>query len=348
MLVVLLALSACSPVAPAITPSEAVATSSPSPLPSATAQLALCNGYPAQSLVTTTSTIDVPAGATRLTIFYSTHTHGLLVRQDGVTFAQYVGVVRTLQAALPDPAHAVFLGNGDDLNNRLCGSDTGSRHVVDAFNAAGLAVDTFGYNEVAGADSDVTPDELRGLVAASRFTWVSANVLEPDSRDVFAASQGARRWTIRVVGGIKVGITGLVSLEPAAGFRVPAFGREMRALDPVEAMKAVVPEMRAAGADLVIVMSHMHVSDMARVARETSGIDAILGSHCCTMGFLDVVNGTILSDGLDNMNEVAQLDLVLAAGRVIAHAFSLHGVSRASPADAAVVRALEPYAPWTR
>jgi hypothetical protein len=37
-------------------------------LPSATAQLALCNGYPAQSLVTTTSTIDLPAGATRLTL----------------------------------------------------------------------------------------------------------------------------------------------------------------------------------------------------------------------------------------------------------------------------------------
>ena len=50
-------------------------------------------------------------------------------------------------------------------------------------------------------------------------------------------------------------------------------------LDPVKALREVVPRMRAAGAQVVVVLSHLFVEEMQRVAEQVDGVDAILGSH---------------------------------------------------------------------
>ena len=311
--------------------------------PQVAASLAPCRGYPAQGLASTTPTPPQVVGTKQITLFYGTHTHGFLVRPDRITFAHVAGLVGELRASLPRPARSLFVGNGDDLDSELCGVATASRHVIDAFNAAGLDADTFGYNEVSPEISRIEPPALLDLIGASRFTWVSANVLDSSGADVFGKERGARRFVIRDLDGIRVGITGLVSLRPRAGFSVAAFEREMRALDPVIAMRAVVPEMRRAGAQVVVVLSHMGIEDVERVAREAEGIDVIVGNHCCDMGYLRQFGSTLVTDGHDNMNQVGELDLFLRDGHVVAHAFSLHAVTAAAPVDRAVTAVLERY-----
>jgi hypothetical protein len=73
------------------------------------------------------------------------------------------------------------VGNGDDLSYELsvpavfgggAAVKTQGRHAVEAFDAAGMDADTVGCDYVVAGG----PDLLRGLVARSRFRWVSANV----------------------------------------------------------------------------------------------------------------------------------------------------------------------------
>jgi 2',3'-cyclic-nucleotide 2'-phosphodiesterase (5'-nucleotidase family) len=60
----------------------------------------------------------------------------------------------------------------------------------------------------------VGPDLLRRLVPRSRFRWVSANVRDASwPSEVFAAEQGARRFTVERIGALQVGITGVASSD---------------------------------------------------------------------------------------------------------------------------------------
>jgi 2',3'-cyclic-nucleotide 2'-phosphodiesterase (5'-nucleotidase family) len=288
-----------------------------------------------------------PSGGRVVTLFHETHTHGNLAgthdRDHDVTFARYVGLMEALRSCLADPDAALFVGNGDDVSRAIDGYRTDGRHTVDAFNAAGLAADTFGFSEVAlGEHYDSFEqglDLLRELVAASDFAWVSANVRDRQNPEQpFAFEEGARRWVIGEVGGVRVGMTGLLSstFSGEGSPPLPAGIRsELRVLDPARALREIVPEMRAAGADVVVVLSHMIHEDMVRVAREVDGIDVAVGTHLGPpLSEPQVVNGTIVAiAGPDELQGLGQLDLVVRGGRLADFAFRRHVPSASGPVD---------------
>jgi 2',3'-cyclic-nucleotide 2'-phosphodiesterase (5'-nucleotidase family) len=290
-----------------------------------------------------------PADGVVVTIFHETHTHGHLAgthdRPRHVMFARYVGLIDALRdRCLREPANSLFLGNGDDLGVDLNGVITEGRHTVDAFNAAGIDADTFGFGEleVLGV--------LRERVADSRFPWVSANVREAKNPEqVYAADQGARPWIIQDVGGVRVGITGLLGTRfNEEGFPLPGeVESELHVLDPVRTMRHVVPEMRAQGAQIVVLLSHMIHEDTLRVIRSVDGIDVALGTHlgeATTQA--EKVNGTIVAvAGPDEMQGLGQLDLVIRDGRIVDYTWRRHLPSPADPVDAEVEAALAEYAP---
>ena len=270
-----------------------------------------------------------PAGARLVTLFHETHTHGNLT-----TFAEYVGQLSALRACLPDPDNSLFLGNGDDISRRLEGVSTDGRHTVDAFNAAGLAANTFGFSEVLfGEHYDSFGeglDLLRDLVAESDFAWVSANVRDRrNPEQPFAFEEGARRFVVVDVGGTRVGITGLLSTfgRQLGAPPLPAGIRaELRVLDPVRAMREVVPEMRAAGAEVVVVLSHLHEEETLRVVRSVDGIDAALGNHVGDATERPrVVNGAIVAvAGPIDLYALGELSLVVRDGEVVDFEFRRH------------------------
>ena len=327
-------LASCAPTQPP--PVAATPTSLPTLGP-------VCMGQTIPPTVDRPATIPAVAGAMRITFFFGTHTHGELIRPDGVTFAHYAAKVNGLRAALPDRSKSLFVGNGDDLLWNLCGAPTNGAHVIDAFNAAGLDADTYGFNEVASDVSGLKPDDVRKLIAASRFSWLSANVRELDGRDVFGAAQGARRYVVKDLGGVKVGLTGLIVPSPAPGFTPPSYGRDLAVVDPSDAMRDVIPLMRRDGAQLIVALSHMDGATMERVAREVPGIDAIIGSHIWTPNMIKVVGETILVEAHDNMHTIGQLDLFVRDGKVVEHAFGWHAVTATSASQPDVASILERY-----
>ena len=189
------------------------------------------------------------------------------------------------------------------------------------------------------------PNLLRGLVTMSRFQWVSANVRDGDrTGQVLATEQGARLFMVAQAGELRVGITGAASSE--CGQATPA----VTLLSPVIALREVVPQMRAAGAQVIVVLSHLTYEEMEQVAREVDGVDVIVGSHEGPQpyGFLDeprIVGRTILSVAGNDMAAVGQLDLVCrrSDGRILRFAFHRLVVTPGGPTSPAVEAVLDRY-----
>jgi 5'-nucleotidase / UDP-sugar diphosphatase len=227
---------------------------------------------------------------------------------------------------------------------------TKGRHVLEAFTAAGMDADTFGFDV-----NMYVPDRIghvRELVARSRFAWVSANVREGGHPDqAFAAEQGARLWVVKQVGGVQVGITGVVSpdFQQGDGAHAARVAPTVALLDPVTALREVVPRMRAAGAQVVVVLSHLFFEEMEQVARQVNGVNAILGSHqgppTAYLPQPEVIGTTILSKPGHDMAALGQLDLVVRRrdGRVVRYGFQRHQLTRDGPSSPAVKAILDRY-----
>ncbi|MBI3964787.1 MAG: bifunctional metallophosphatase/5'-nucleotidase [Chloroflexi bacterium] len=272
----------------------------------------------------------------KITLFHDTHLHGNLWTPDGLTFGHFTGVVQQARSSLPKPENSLFVGNGDDVATSVASSIFRGEHVVDAFNAAKLDANTFGNH-----DFDLGPDRLRELVKLAKYPYVSANVRDAQSGDVFAADLGVRRFLIKDVAGVKVGLTGLAPHETPS---LSSPGPTVRFLEPADAMREVVPQLRAGGAQIVVLLSHLCGDETERVAQQVNGIDVAVGDHCAdVLRQPKVVNGTIVSRRGDELKLVGQLDLTVRGGKIAGHEYRPHAVTPQSPVDPVVNPVVERY-----
>lgn len=210
-----------------------------------------------------------PIPENTFTLLFDTHFHGNFgdpAAEENI--ANYFGLANRIKAQNPN---ALYVGNGDDLATSLLSSLFNGQHMIDAFNAGKLDVNTYGNHEF-----DMGPDQLAKMVEASDFQWVSANVMDKRTKDVFGKEQGAARFVIKEVNGVKLGFTGLINEEAP---QITSMGPNAQVIDPVEAMKKAVPEMKAAGAQIIIVSSHLAGPDARLVADQVEGIDVMIGDH---------------------------------------------------------------------
>ena len=280
-----------------------------------------------------------PVPSTSITIFHETHTHGQLVNpKSGMRFERFVGLRDKVRAELPSPGHSLTLGNGDDLEGFLNGKGTDGRHTVECFNAAGIDADTIGFNEL-----DLAPDVFRQRVSECRFPWVSANVRDAGGGGAYGHAAGVRPWVIKEVGGVRVGLTGYI----VSGARInPPMRAHVVVVDAAGALREAAAQLRAAGAQLVVVLDHGSHDETVRIAESVEGIDLFVGTHVGPV--LDQprrVKESLISIAGWDMERLGQLTLTVRDGRIVDHVYQFHVPSPAGPANAAVADALARYAP---
>lgn len=265
-------------------------------------------------------------GSLQLTVMFDTHMHGYVTGANEATLANYVGLVKQRRAAAPGPS--LWLGAGDDLGSSQMSSVFFGQQMVDIFNAGGLDADTMGNH-----DFDYGPDNFLERARASRFAWLSANVIDRRTGGVFGTDAGVRPYVVRDLGGVRVGITGVAWDFLGSS----AHGPDVEVIDAAVALASVVPEMRAAGAQVVLVMSHMCVSQAEQVAATVPGITAILGDHCAVrMREPLMVGSTLIASRGDEYQALGELTITIEGGAVTAQRYQDHEVSKDGPADASV------------
>ncbi|HEX7681455.1 MAG TPA: bifunctional UDP-sugar hydrolase/5'-nucleotidase [Thermoanaerobaculia bacterium] len=157
----------------------------------------------------------------------------------------------------------IVVDSGDLFQGTLESNFFEGEPVVKGYNALGYAAAAVGNHEFdygpVGPDSMArlpSQDPLGALkknAKEAKFPFLSANLTE---KATGKTPSWAKRYTIVDAGGVKVGIIGLSSPEtPAvtnsANVATLAFG------DPVAATVSAAKELRAAGAEAIIVIAHM-------------------------------------------------------------------------------------------
>ena len=141
----------------------------------------------------------------------------------------------------------IILDGGDVMQGTPLSNLTKGRSTVDFFNQAGYRAAAIGNHEF-----DWTVPVLRDRIRQAKYPWLGANIF-------VAGTNNHPSWvkptTMLTVDGIKVGIIGLATeATPFTTRSSNVVGLEFRS--GITAIDKWVPQLRAQGADYVIVVAH--------------------------------------------------------------------------------------------
>jgi len=155
------------------------------------------------------------------------------------------------------------------------------------------------------------------------FSLISANIRQKTDG---AVPDFARPYVIKEVNRIKVGLVGLTTRETPVDTK-PTHVAGLDFFHYDTALKEVVPQVRQAGADLILILGHFCTSDMRALASLAHALDIplILGGHCHEVTN-ETVDGVLLVQSGAFMRGYTRIDLVfdLSTRKVISLEAGFH------------------------
>ncbi len=163
--------------------------------------------------------------------------------------------------------HAIVTFGGDMISpSVLSGIDRGA-HMIDLANAVGFDVAVLGNHEF-----DFGPEVLQARLAESETLWLAGNVSVAGG-DGFPGT--AATWTAEREGW-RIGFLGLVTSETPI---ISSPGPDVAFAPVTEAGARLAGALRAAGADIVVALTHQGLGADLELLRAVREIDVVLGGH---------------------------------------------------------------------
>ena len=160
---------------------------------------------------------------------------------------------------------------GDALNPSMCSTFFKGRQMVPILNGLGVEVATVGNH-----DLDFGVENLQWVMKESSFPWLLANIRDAATGKILA---GAAETHVVDHHGARVGFVGLAEEEWITTLAT-VNEDQVRYEDFVACGVRLAKELRAAGCDLVLALTHMRVPNDERLAAEAGEhFDAVLGGH---------------------------------------------------------------------
>lgn len=204
----------------------------------------------------------------------------------------------------------VHLSGGDMMQGTPISNLTQGRSSIDFYNLINATAAAIGNHEF-----DWSVPILKDRIEQSKFAWLGANIFV-EGTDTLPS--WARDTVLLDVRGVKVGIIGLATEEtPHATKAINVRGLEFR--DGAATMDRLVPALRRAGADFVLVVAHSGAvcdADMTNcrdeivewAKRTTQRPDLIVAGHT-HQTINTVVNGIHITEAWDYGKRYSVVDL---------------------------------------
>lgn len=254
----------------------------------------------------------------RLIVLYTSDEHGWMeATKSSGGAAGLAGIWRDKEGCVPG-GDCLILSGGDMWTGPAISTWFKGEPMVEAMNAMGYVGAAVGNHEF-----DFGLDVLRVRAAQMNFPLLAANLIE---RDTGQPPDWVRPYQLVEMNDVQVGLIGL-ALTDTPLVTQPRYvaGLEFQPYEAV--LRRVVPQVREAGAQVLVVVSHLCPDEMRALAPAAAelGIAVIGGGHChARMG--QVVNGVALIEASSNLEVYARAEIVLdAAGRVMDVRASTHG-----------------------
>jgi len=214
-------------------------------------------------------------------------------------------VVKAIRADRPD---AILLDGGDTWHGSLTCYKTAGQDMVNIMNALKPDAMTFHWEFTLGSD------RVRELVEGLPFAALGQNIFDAEWDE---PAEAFKPYQVFERGGVKVAVIGQAfPYMPIAnpGWMFPEYSFGIRDAN----MQAMVDEVRAQGAELVVCLSHNGFDVDKKMAGIVSGIDVILSGH--THDALPepvLVGETIIVASGSNGKFVSRVDLDVRDGRMM-------------------------------
>ena len=164
-----------------------------------------------------------------------------------------VSAMDTLRQEDPD---LIVLDGGDLYQGVSAVNSSFGLGSVEAFNRLGVDAAAVGNHEF-----DYGPgahEGLRGALLAgasqAEFAWLASNITTEDGAPW--QPDGIRPWTLIERKGVQIGVVGLSTMDTPRTTKADHVV-DLRFTDPVEAVRTAVPQMREAGAQVIVAVGHL-------------------------------------------------------------------------------------------
>jgi 5'-nucleotidase len=201
-------------------------------------------------------------------------------------------------------AHTITVSAGDTIGaSPLISANYLDEPSIDAMNLLGLE-----FNSVGNHEFDRGSDELKRMqsggcakftrrapcaverFAGARFRYLAANVFQADGSTIFP-STGIKRFHTRT-GPITIGFIGM-TLKGTANLVTPSGVRGLAFRDEAETANALVPQLKAQGADAIVLL--IHQGGKTSQFTTGNGCDGLYGEILPVLAKLDPAITTIVS-----------------------------------------------------
>ena len=292
---------AVTPASPA-TSAEA-STSNNTPTPSGETAVPATEATPAipqNSASDAKATTPVEGQEVDVRILATTDLHTNLVNYDYYQDkpAQNVGLAKTavlIEDAKKENSNVLLVDNGDTIQGTPLGTykaivnpiKDGEQHpMYTALQKLGFDAGTLGNHEF-----NYGLDYLKKVIATAGMPIVNANVVDAKTGKFVYDPYKIIKKTYTDKNGrsvdVNIGVTGIVPPQILSWDKANLEGK-VKVNDSVEAIQAIIPEMRKAGADVVLVLSHSGIGDDKYEKGEENegyqiaslpGVDAVVTGH---------------------------------------------------------------------
>ena len=309
-----------------------------------------------------------PAVDVTFTILHTNDFHGQLEWKSGGSSsnpgsARLAAVVNGVRTAVGD-SNVLVMDAGDEMQGSLLSNIWKGVPVIDVYNTIGYDVATFGNHEF-----DWGKTELGNRVGEADYPYVSANIVLNDTGNCATAGWGKpafvdAAYQILTVGSpnsVKVGVIGVTSPETP----IITIAEATEGLCFKDAAASIIhyyDAMKAAGADVIVVLSHLGFNDggygygipvygdktlAQKLVDAGKPANLIIGGHSHTdLTTATVVSGTTIGQAYYNGRKVGRADITVTTAGVVTVNWSSIAVPTAEAAavDAPVAAVIASYA----
>jgi len=243
-----------------------------------------------------------------ITILYTSDEHGWM---EGVTegrgAANLLGVWQDKDNYTPDGSFLVFSG-GDMWTGPAISTWFQGQSMVEAMNALGYDAATVGNH-----DFDFGLEALKTRTSEMKFPLLAANIHNKKDGS-YPNDLGIKPYFMVKVSGVPVGIIGLASTQTPLVTN-PVNVARFTFGDYAETLRQVVPDVRQAGAKMVVVVSHLCRDELLALANnvQSLSIDMIGGGHCHEW-YASQINNIVILGGGSQMANYAYAQFTLDTG----------------------------------
>ncbi|KAE9011736.1 hypothetical protein PR001_g15839 [Phytophthora rubi] len=183
--------------------------------------------------------------------------------------AEFATLLERQKAALSEDVTLLVTLNGDFLSGSEMGEYFKGAHMIELMNHLGIEYVVLGNHEF-----DFGADELKARMRDSTAKWFGSNVLNAATGALFDGVVDME--LVKLKDGLKLGVFGVCTEEtPTLSFP----GATVKFDDVFSTSRRCVDELKAQGADFILALTHLSVSQDKKLARSVPGIDVVLGGH---------------------------------------------------------------------